>query len=66
MGALIAPADNLLSQDGTRLGIPEEFQVGDILHVKIDMLTTPFGDMQLSLGGKVSCALDNLAIEALT
>lgn len=38
---------------GTRLGIPEKYEVGDILHVKIDALETPFGDMQLSLGGKV-------------
>lgn len=42
------------AKDGTRLGIPESFQVGDILHVKIDMLQTPFGDMQLSLGGKLT------------
>ena len=39
-------------QDGTRLGVPEEYQVGDIMHVKIDLLQTPFDDMQLSLGGK--------------
>lgn len=44
----------IYDEAGTRLGIPEEFQTGDILHVKIDMLSTPFGDMQLSLGGKLS------------
>ncbi len=53
----LLPADRrLTARDwyaGTRLGIPEEYAVGDILHVKVDALETPFGDMQLSLGGKV-------------
>lgn len=42
-----------MAQDGTRLGIPKEFEVGDIIHVKVDMLETPFNDMQLSLAGQV-------------
>ena len=29
--------------------------MGDVFHVKIERLETPFGDMQLSLGGKVCC-----------
>lgn len=43
----------IFSETGERLGVPEQLQVGDILHVRIDALETPFKDMQLSLGGKV-------------
>lgn len=38
---------------GNELGIPEDYQLGDILHVRIDALETPFGDMQLNLGVRV-------------
>jgi len=44
----------IYDEDGTRLGIPKEFEVGDIIHVKVDMLETPFNDMQLSLAGQLS------------
>lgn len=44
----------IYDKEGKRLGIPEDFRVGDVLHVKIDMLRTPFGETQLSLGGKLS------------
>lgn len=47
---------NVYDKDGAQLGIPSELQVGDILHVKIEMLQTPFGDTQLSLGGLLSQA----------
>jgi hypothetical protein len=39
---------------GKELGIPEEYRTGDILHVRIDALETPFGDMQLNMGVRVS------------
>lgn len=44
----------IYNEEGHELGVPEEYRVGDILHVRIDALETPFGDMQLNLGVRMS------------
>ena len=45
---------------GKELGIPEDYRTGDILHVRIDALETPFGDMQLNMGVRVSMHLERI------
>ena len=52
------PAQITMSRNsGKELGIPEEYRTGDILHVRIDALETPFGDMQLNMGVRVGTSM---------
>lgn len=48
------------SESGKELGIPEDYRTGDILHVRIDALETPFGDMQLNMGVRVSMIVQRM------